>query len=34
VTIDCGAGNDTVFYGMSKPEATGCEHFVDQFKRN
>jgi hypothetical protein len=34
VTIDCGPGRDTVYYGMRKPAASGCERFVDQFKRN
>ena len=34
VTVDCGPGTDTVFYGRRRPTAQHCEHFVDQFKRN
>ncbi|MCW2991085.1 MAG: calcium-binding protein [Solirubrobacterales bacterium] len=34
VTIDCGPGRDTVYYGMRKPSASHCERFVDQFSRN
>lgn len=34
VTVDCGPGRDTVYYGLRKPSATGCERFIDQFNRN
>ena len=32
--VDCGPGTDTVYYGLRKPAARGCERFVDQFDRN
>jgi Ca2+-binding RTX toxin-like protein len=34
VTVDCGSGHDTVFYGLRKPRTSHCERFVNQFKRN
>lgn len=34
VSVDCGPGRDTVYYGLRRPAARGCERFVDQFRRN